>query len=123
MGSSCFSGSFPPAITLIDTSVCFGFFVLKRASRSFSTGSEISGAVSKLSWVVAVSGVGRSCSGVAGLHELSNSKGAKLVLARVGSVPMKLLDRGLSSSEDESLGGSKNPNRPFVVLFLGDLAS
>ena len=61
--------------------------------------------------------------GVAGLHELPSSNGAKLVLARVGSVPTKLLDRGLSSSEDESLGGSKNPNRPFVVLFLGDLAS
>ena len=66
-----------------------------------------------------VSGVGCFRSGVVVLHELSSSNGAKLVLARVGSVPMKLLDRRLSSSEDESLGGSKNPNRPFVVFVLG----
>ena len=39
----------PPAIALMVTSGCFGFFGLKRASKSFSTGSEISGAVSKLS--------------------------------------------------------------------------
>jgi hypothetical protein len=108
---------------LIDTSGCFGFFELKRASRSFSTGSEISGAVSKLSWVVTVSGVGLSCSGVADLHELPNSKGAKLVLAGVGSVPMKLLDRGLSSSEDESLGGLKDQGCLDVVFVSSGLAS
>jgi hypothetical protein len=59
--------------------VRFNFF--ERASKSFSTGSEISGAVSKLTWVVVVSGVGCSSSGVVGLHKLSNSNGEKLVLA------------------------------------------
>jgi hypothetical protein len=108
---------------LIDTSGRFGFFELKRASRSFSTGSEISGAVSKLSWVVSVSGVGRFNSGVTGLHELSNSKGAKLVLAGVGSVPMKPLDRGLSSSEDELLGGLKDQDCLDVVFVSSGLAS
>ena len=66
---------------------------------SFSTGSEISGAVSKLSWVVTVSGVGRSRSGVAGLHELSSSNGndVKLVLGKstgsrsAGSAPKSRL--------------------------------
>jgi hypothetical protein len=84
------------------TSGCFGFFEFKRASRNFSTGSEISGAVSKLSWVVTVSGVGHSCSGVVGLHELSssNGNGVKVVLGKLtgsrsaGSAPkLRLLLR------------------------------
>jgi hypothetical protein len=107
------------------TSGCFGFFGLKRASKSFSTGSEISGAVLKLSesCVVMLSGVGRSSSGVTGLHELSSSNGAKLVLGRVGSVPMKLRVRGLSSSEDESLGGLKDQGCLDVVFVSNGLAS
>jgi hypothetical protein len=95
---------------------------------SFSTGSEISGAVSKLSWVVTVSGIGRSCSGVAGLHELSSSNGnvVKVVLGKFpgsrseGSAPKSRLLLRLSvsspSSEDGSLGGLKNQGLLDVVF-------
>jgi hypothetical protein len=92
----------PSAITLMVTLGCFGFFEFKRASKSFSTGLEISGAVLKLSWVVTVSGVSRSCSDVTGLHELSSSNGndVKFVLGKstgsrsAGSAPkLRLLLR------------------------------
>jgi hypothetical protein len=95
------------------------FLFLKIASNNLSTGSDISGTVSKLPSEVSVSVFGSGV-GVCGFGEgvvllgcsRSNVSNGRCLI--VGSPPMKLWVNACSSSELDSLGGRKTPLRDVV---------
>jgi hypothetical protein len=98
----------------------FGWFLfLKIVSNNLSTGSDISGTVSKLPSEVSVSVFGSGV-GVCGFGEgvvllgCSRSNVSKTLCLIVGSPPMKLRVNTCSSSELDSLGGRKTPLRDVV---------
>lgn len=111
----------------------FGF-CFNSAPKKCSTGSESSGAVSKLSCVSIVAGVrcsgSGSCSNSGSVrwvdvpHKCSSLNGSNCSVGSVGSPPSKLRLRVFgSSSDDDTLGGLIVPLLREDVFVQGCLAS